>query len=144
MIRPSSTRTFLRLFMSALVILACAAPALAGQVTWTLSAVTLNDGGSLSGWFVYDSSTNAFTSWSITGQLPPDVAAEMTPQPPHPFTLSSSLSGCEGFLAYAGSDLTAATFDYCPDLALAYRQQGKKSAAKAVMEKLKWLTERKN
>jgi tetratricopeptide (TPR) repeat protein len=32
---------------------------------------------------------------------------------------------------------------FCRNLALAYRQQGKKSAAKAVMEKLKWLTERK-
>jgi hypothetical protein len=43
--------------------------ALAGNVTWTISPVT-NSFGSLSGSFVYDADTNAYSSINIPGYIP--------------------------------------------------------------------------
>jgi hypothetical protein len=36
------------------------------QVTWDLSGVVFNDGGTASGSFVFDASTDTYESWSIT------------------------------------------------------------------------------
>ena len=41
-------------------------PAMAVPVTWDLSGVTFNDGGTASGSFVFNADTDSFVSWSIT------------------------------------------------------------------------------
>jgi hypothetical protein len=42
------------------------APANAVPVTWDLTGVTFNDGGAASGSFVFDASTDTYSSWNIT------------------------------------------------------------------------------
>lgn len=46
--------------------LACLSNASAFPVTWTLSGVTFTDGGTASGYFVYDADTNTFSEGSIS------------------------------------------------------------------------------
>jgi len=43
-----------------------AGPAMAGPLTWTLSNVTFDDGGTASGSFTYDADLDALTNWTIT------------------------------------------------------------------------------
>jgi hypothetical protein len=71
--RSLARRTSLLLLFSFLAVLACAAPAAADLVTWSLSG-TLSDGGSISGSFVVDTSNpdvnfGMVTSWNITVKL---------------------------------------------------------------------------
>lgn len=40
-------------------------PAVAGDIRWTLSNVTFDDGGTASGWFEYDSGADRVLGWSI-------------------------------------------------------------------------------
>ena len=52
--------------LAAAALSAClAAPAIAGDVRWTLSNVTFDDGGTASGWFEYDAGTDTVLGWSI-------------------------------------------------------------------------------
>ena len=46
--------------------LVTAAPAVAIPVSWTLSGVTFDDGGTASGSFVYDADSDVFSAWSIS------------------------------------------------------------------------------
>src|SRR6185436_1870527 len=42
-----------------------ASPAMAIPVTWTMSGVTFDDGGTASGSFVYDADTDLISTWSL-------------------------------------------------------------------------------
>ena len=53
------------LWMAPLLVLA-AAPAQATPITWALETVTFTDGGSASGWFVYDADTDGVSEWEIS------------------------------------------------------------------------------
>jgi hypothetical protein len=125
--RSTTPRTFLLLLVSVLVVLICAAPARAGQVLWKLSVPAMTDGGSLSGWFVYDPTTSTVTSWSITGQLSAAAASTVTPPPTNPFTFEPGLPGTEAALVLPGPyglGLEDIIFDYdtgLPDPHLRYR-----------------------
>jgi hypothetical protein len=58
---------FVRGWVASLVLaLACLSNASAFPVTWTLSGVTFTDGGTASGYFVYDADTNTFSEGSIS------------------------------------------------------------------------------
>ena len=48
-----------------LLVLLAAAPAHAAPVTWTLSGVVFDDGGTVAGYFVFDADTEAFSDWSL-------------------------------------------------------------------------------
>jgi hypothetical protein len=50
----------------ALGMAAAGTPAQAVAVTWDLSGVTFNDGGTASGSFVFDATADAYDSWNIT------------------------------------------------------------------------------
>jgi hypothetical protein len=56
------------ILLSFLVVLAFASPALADLITWTLTGVTLDDGGSATGSFVYNTESGTITNWNITAQ----------------------------------------------------------------------------
>lgn len=60
-------RRFAGMLIASLVLtLVCAANVFAIPVTWTLSGVTFDDGGTLSGYFVYDADTNDFSLGTLT------------------------------------------------------------------------------
>lgn len=50
------------------LLLLAMASAHAGPITWHLNSVMFNDGGSESGYFVYDMATQAFADWDVTSQ----------------------------------------------------------------------------
>lgn len=52
--------------IAAFAILFQCATAIAGQVNWTLSGVTFDDGGTASGSFIYDADSHTFSAWSIS------------------------------------------------------------------------------
>jgi hypothetical protein len=63
-----------RIFLfSILVVLAVATPSSADLITWNLNA-SLDDGGSVEGSFVYDTSSGAVTTWSIDAEFAPATA----------------------------------------------------------------------
>jgi hypothetical protein len=49
-----------------IITLLSAGMSLAAPVTWTLSNVVFTDGGTATGWFVYETSSNTVTSYSIS------------------------------------------------------------------------------
>ena len=54
------------MLLSFLAVLTCAAPALADLLTWNLSGVTLDGGGSVTGSFVYNKVSTTITDWNVT------------------------------------------------------------------------------
>ena len=54
--------------LKAIIILALIGSCLASgsPISWTLSGVTFNDGGSASGSFLYDANTDMFTNWNVS------------------------------------------------------------------------------
>jgi len=69
-----------------------AGPALAGPLTWTLSNVTFDDGGTASGSFTYDADTNTLNNWAITttGGSTLGGATYDSVSNPYGFTLSNA------------------------------------------------------
>lgn len=57
---------FGRVIGGLLLSLCVSAVALATPVTWTLTGVTFADGGTATGWFVYDADTGAISDWSVS------------------------------------------------------------------------------
>lgn len=81
-------RRFAGMLIASLVLaLLCVANVFALPVTWTLSGVTFDDGGTASGYFVYDADTNNVSDGSIsvaggnTATFPP-VVYSASPWPP--------------------------------------------------------------
>lgn len=95
----SQLRLFARL-AAALALVACAPASWAMPIQWTLSDVLFEDGGTASGSFIYDASTNAYSAISITtsgGSLTPNAT----------FTaLVSGTSGDAVLVPTAGPNLT--------------------------------------
>lgn len=69
-----------------------AAPAVAVPISWTLSGVTFDDGGTASGSFFYDADTDVFSAWSIS-----IVAGSVTALPTFTYDPTTSKdTGCAG------------------------------------------------
>ena len=52
--------------LAAMAALLASTASYAGPLTWNLTDVTFDDGGTASGWFTYDADTNALSDWAIT------------------------------------------------------------------------------
>jgi hypothetical protein len=63
--RPQAVQYRCLLLLSFLAVLAFASPALADLVTWNINGVTLEDGSTVTGSFVYNTESNLVDSWSI-------------------------------------------------------------------------------
>jgi hypothetical protein len=63
------------MLLSFLAVLACAAPVSASLITWNLSGVTLQDGGTATGSFVFDTVNDDISSYNITVTVGPATVA---------------------------------------------------------------------
>jgi hypothetical protein len=115
------------LLFSFLAVLACAAPGLADLITWNLSGVTLEGGGFLNGYFVYDTANKTVTDWSILEYLSPATVTQFislwqgqgnqgTPSVAYPFILNPSTSWANRLSAVDmnGDNLNGVTFSNYP------------------------------
>jgi len=81
--------------------------AIAAPVTWTLSGVTFADGGAASGSFVYDASTNTYSSVNIT-----TTAGENLPGATYHFISTFFASNYAVFVTLGSGSLTGTTALY--------------------------------
>lgn len=98
------------LFRTLVFLVLTAAGASCNPITWTLSNVTFNDGGTLNGTFVFDADTGTVSNWNFTASSGSTLGA---------FTWNSSVSSgsyvAGGDVTCAGPCLEFSSFATFPD-----------------------------
>ena len=71
-----------------LAVIAVPAPAIADAITYGLNGVTLADDSPVTGWFVYNPSTDSITNWSVTLDPTDPGLTALEPPASYPFTFA--------------------------------------------------------